>query len=141
MRHARKNTLAALALAVMVLIAVPGCSGSDESRLSALEDEVKALRQEAEARDNAYRKELAQVRKNLETIQELLKIDKGRSQLEQGKSAPSEEDLDAKTKSFMNKNLDRLLDLTRKLLDKMEKELDEQLQDMKKPAPPQGDEI
>lgn len=124
----------------MMLIAGFGCSGSDENRLSALEAEVAALKE----RDTVYREELAQVRENLEAIQDLLKIDKGRSELKESPSPdspPSDEDLDAKAKSFVDKNLDRLLELTKKLLDKMEKELDEQLEKTTEPTPPQGDEI
>ena len=90
------------------------------------------------------REELAQVRKNLEAIQDLLKLDQGRARLGEGEESetpPSGDDLDSKAKDFVEKNLDRLLELTKKLLDKMERELDEQFDKMKKPDPPHGDEI
>ncbi|BDQ33986.1 hypothetical protein JCM14722_15280 [Pseudodesulfovibrio portus] len=133
------QTLAGLALAAMVLFTSLGCTPSDEDRLSALEAEVAALKE----RSLASREELAQVRKNLEAIQDLLKLDRDRARLEQDENTapPSDEELDAKAKSFVDKNLDRLMEVTKKLLDKMEKELDEQLEKMNEPTPPQGDEI
>jgi len=133
------HTFAGLALAAATLLAAFGCTPSNEDRLSALEAEVAALKE----RNLAGREELAQVRKNLEAIRELLKLDQSRARLKEGEKTapPSDEGLDAKARSFVDKNLDRLLEVTKKLLDKMEKELDEQFDEMKEPAPPQGDEI
>lgn len=139
MKNTSKKVIAAFGLLLLLLTGF-GCSGSDKDRISALEAEVAILKE----RDAAYREELAQVRKNLEAIQELLQIDKGREQLKSGPESdapPSDEDLDAKAKSFVDKNLDRLLELTKKLLDKMEKEFDEQLEKKNEPTPPKGDEI
>ncbi len=86
-------------LALLVLLTASACKGSEEERLSALEESVKVLRQEAEARETAYREELAQVRKNLEAIQSLLQIEQGADTLKDGttsQGAPSDDDLDAK---------------------------------------------
>jgi len=139
----KKFVLAAVLLCV--LFALFACSGpaADSERLAALEAEVKALQLKAEARDKAVKEELALVRKNLENIQALLEIDKSRGAIagkEESSDPPTDQELDDKAKSFVNENLGRLMELTRKLLDKMEQELDEQFNDMKK-TPPQGDEI
>lgn len=140
MKHTRLHSLAFTVLAAMFLLTAPGCTPTNEERLSALEAEVAALKEH-----NAInREELAQVRKNLEAIQDLLKIDQGRARLKQGTESEtphSKDSLDSKAKDFVDKNLDRLLELTKKLLDKMEKEMDEQFDKMQKPAPPHGDEI
>lgn len=139
MRHASTRAVAGLALAALLLLAPMGCTQSGEDRLTALEKDVAALKE----RNAADREELALVRKNLEAIRELLELDRERAAAPEPGSgdAPDEEELDAKAKSFVNENLKRLMDVTKKLLDKMEKELDEQLDKMKEPAPPQGTEI
>lgn len=138
------KTITAAILCLLVLLGAYGCQESESDRLSALEAEVSALKAESQAREDALREELAMVRKNLEGIKALLEIDEGRAKIQEGTEsgkAPSDKELDEKAKSFVSENLDRLLTLTKKLLDKMEKELDEQLEGMNKPAPPQGDEI
>ena len=137
MKHVRMIPLAALALVAVLLLAVAGCTPASEERLSALEAEVAALKE----RNAASREELAQVRKNLEAIHDLLKLDQGRARLKESTEPEADKDLDTKAKDFVDKNLDRLLELTKKLLDKMEKELDEQFDKMNEPAPPQGDQI
>ena len=137
MEHAHIHPLAGLVLAGLVLLAAFGCTAPDEERLSAMEADIAALKE----RDAAGREELAAIRKNLEAIQDLLKIDRDRAGLTK-KTAPEgeseDEALDSKAKAFVDKNLDRLIEVTKKLLDKMEKELDEQLEKMKDPAPPKG---
>ena len=133
-------------LLLMTLLIVPACSGEapDAQRLTALEAEVKALKQETEVRDKVVREELALVRRNLENIRALLEID--RDTITPGPGVPPEspssgdQDLDKKAKTFVDENLNRLMEMTRKLLDKMEKELDEHLKKTE-PAPPQGDQI
>jgi len=131
-----KNITASI-LCLLVLLGGYGCQESESERLSRLEAEVKALRAKSKAREEAFKEELVQVRKNLEGIKVVLEMDEGRAQVQEGTG----KGLDEKTKSFVTENLDRLLNLTRKLLDTMEKELDEQLGDMNEPAPPQGDAI
>nr|WP_321259674.1 hypothetical protein [uncultured Pseudodesulfovibrio sp.] len=127
------------------MFALFACSGpvADSERLAAVEVELKALKLKAEARDKAIKEELALVRKNLENIQALLEIDESRDAVTEDKesSSPSiEQELDEKAKSFVNENLARLMELTRKLLDNMEQELDERFNE-KEQTPPQGDEI
>ncbi|MEZ7198360.1 hypothetical protein [Pseudodesulfovibrio karagichevae] len=132
--------LAAFAL-VLALFACSG-QGPEAKRLEALEAEVKALRQEAGEREKAFQEELAQVRKNLEDIRSLLENGAGRDTAggaaESG--APTDKELDDKAKSFVGENLDRLMELTRKLLDKMESELDDKPQATEEP-PVKGDQI
>ncbi|EGB15052.1 hypothetical protein DND132_1846 [Pseudodesulfovibrio mercurii] len=133
--------LAALAL-VLALFACSG-PGPDAERVDRLEAQVKSLEQEAAARDKALREELARVRGNLEDIRALLEADKDRSgdggDAGSG-AAPSDEELDAKAKSFVGENLDRLMELTRKLLDKMESQLDDTPPATEEP-PATGDQI
>lgn len=133
----------------LILFGLTACSsgdGADSDRLAALEVEVKALKLEAQNREKTFREELAQIRMNLEGIQDLLKVEKGRADV-MDQPAPKAEgedldnELDTKAKSFVNENLDRLLAITSKLLDKMEKELDEQMKEMETPKAPEGDEI
>lgn len=141
----KKNLLKSfvLALASLVLLSLAACGGEpvDEARFAALEAEVKALKADAQAREARFRDELTQIRKNLEGIQGLIQMDKGADALAAPKT-DSAEDLDAeidkKAKSFVSENLDRLLDITKKLLDKMEQELDKT---MEQPAKPKGSEI
>ncbi|MCJ2165691.1 MULTISPECIES: hypothetical protein [unclassified Pseudodesulfovibrio] len=138
----KKSVLLVLVLALLFLCACDG-PGADPQRLEALEAEVAALRQEVKQRDQAFKDELIVVRKNLENIQKLLEVDESRAKIrEEAESGiPSaDKELDDKAKSFVDENLDRLLELTRKMLDKMEKEFDEHLKGNKE-TPPQGDEI
>ncbi|WP_319583013.1 hypothetical protein [uncultured Pseudodesulfovibrio sp.] len=133
-----------LAACVLVL-ALFACSGPgpEAKRLDALEAEVKALRKEAGERDKAFRAELARVSENLEGIRSLLEKN-GAPGKDAGQAdssgAPTDEELDNKAKSFVDENLDRLMELTRKLLDKMESELDDKPQATEEP-PATGDQI
>ena len=133
--------LAAFVL-VLTLFACSG-PGPEAKRIDALEAEVKALRREAGERDKAFRAELARVRENLEGIRLLLEKDaasgKARGDADSG-GAPTDKELDDKAKSFVGENLDRLMELTRKLLDKMESELDAKPQATEEP-PVTGDQI
>lgn len=134
-----------IAVLLCILFVLFACSGpaADSERLAAVEVELKALKLKFEARDTTIREELALVRKNLENIQALLEIDKSRdavSEDEESSSPSLEQELDEKAKSFVNENLARLMELTRKLLDNMEQELDERFNE-KTQTPPQGDEI
>lgn len=141
------------ALAVLLLLALCGCNPpsaekgrDDAARIDALEAEVLALRREGAERDKRFSDELGRVRENLENIRALLEIDHARSGSGDapGKSGsgepPTDEELDAKAKTFVGENLDRLLDLTRKLLDRMESELDDKLTETGEP-PVGGNEI
>jgi len=139
-----------LVLLVFVMFGLSACSSGDSGtsdRLAALEAEVKALKLEAQVREKSFREELTQIRKNLEGIQDILKVDKGRADALVKPEAdvdPLDEELDTKAKSFVNENLDRLLEITKKLLDKMEQELDEQMKKQETPETPEapeGDEI
>ncbi|BCS88723.1 hypothetical protein [Pseudodesulfovibrio sediminis] len=137
--------LTTLILALLILLGLSACKGDDESkRLAALEAEVASLKSEMAARNDEFKAELVRIRKNLEGIESLLKIDKKRTEIKEGEQSgesTSDEELDAKAKSFVNENLDRLMDLTRQMLDSMEKELDEQMDKLNTPTPQQGDEI
>jgi hypothetical protein len=131
--------------AFFLVLALFACSGPgpEADRLDALEAEVQALRQEAGERDKAFADELARVRENLEGIRALLKENgaPGKTGTDAGPGdAPTDKELDAKAKSFVGENLDRLMDLTRKLLDKMESELDDTPQAAEEP-PAKGDQI
>lgn len=140
----------ALLLSLALLV---GCAAdtpsTDSDRLAALEAEVKALKLEAQARESVFKEELAMIRKNLEGISALIEVEKGRAEaLDTPKTAPEtesdklDEAMDNKAKTFVTENLDRLLTITKKLLDKMELELDEQMKKTEPaPAKPGGDEI
>ncbi len=148
----KKTTIqySVLTLLFTLALALSGCSSdkaaSDPERLAALEVEVKALKLEAQAREATFKKELAMIGKSLESIRTLIEVEKHRADaLDTPKPAPQTEgekrddELDTKARSFVNENLDRLLDITKKLLDKMEKELDEQMQ--RNQPEPEGDKI
>ncbi len=138
----------ALALLLCAAFAMGGCSsdsGKDSERLTALEEEVKQLRVDVLEQDMRFKDELTQIRKNLEGIRGLIQVEKKRaealepSQSEGDSGDNFDENINNKAKSFVSENLDRLLDITKKLLDKMEMELDQQ---MEKTAPkPKGEEI
>lgn len=134
----------ALLLIALVLGACSSGSPSDE-RLAALEAEVAELKAQARAGEKRFMEELAQIRTNLEAIRGLVEVEQRRAEAMDAPSAEGEsgdaldKDIDTKAKSFVSENLDRLLAITKKLLDKMEQELDER---MKEPAPePEGDRI
>jgi len=138
------NTALKILLTMVLLLGLTACVGDEEAkRLKALESEVATLRAELNARDKAFKEELVKIRKNLSGIQALLEIDKERAGLGETTEpgAPVEESIDSKAKKFVDKNLDRLMDVTKQLLDNMEKELDEQMSKLNKPEPPEGDEI
>ena len=134
----------AIVLAVTLLAGCPSQSvdvDALQERITALESSLETLRQEGKARDQELKEELSLLRTNLDAIRELMQLEQERpGQLGQnGTTDESPGGLDDKAKSFVEKNLNRLMDLTRKLLDKMEKELDKQLE---QPAPaPEGREI
>lgn len=145
-----------ISLALLALLGLAGCSQeAPESRLTALEAEVRALKKEATARDKALREELARIRMNLDGIHSILEVEEGRAALdkakpeagdtadESGQSGESgdklDEEIDTKAKNFVNENLDRLLGLTKKLIDMMESELDKRMTEME--PEPEGDKI
>lgn len=142
----RTHTLFMLSLILATLIGLGGCSGEtgssipsgDKDRLSSLEQQVAELKAEAAAREERMKTELGLIRKNLQHIQTMLQLrDESSDAL---RSQPSEKgDELNQAKERFQESLDRLVDVTKKLLDKMEKEIDEQ---MKKLAPaPKGEEI
>jgi predicted phage gp36 major capsid-like protein len=129
--------------AFVLVLALFACSGqgSETKRIDALEAEVKALRQEAGERDEAFRTELARVRENLEHIRSMLEAGAASDKpAGEAGSAPTDKELDDKAKSFVDENLDRLMELTRKLLDKMESELGDKSRTTEEP-PVKGDQI
>ena len=127
---------------ILCLLLLCGCSAPEtDKRLEALEAEVLELKQQGIERDKAVREELSKIRATLESISAVLEVERGRADLEQDKPrSPLDKELDTKTRSFVDENLDRLMDLTRKMLDKMEKEFDEHLKQSEE-TPPQGDKI
>lgn len=150
-------------LMVLLLAGLAGCGpGPDErdgDRVVALEAEVAALRQEMRARDEALRGELAVIRQNLDGVREALRAGAdepgtGRAKAGPGADAPQapekerdalDDELDTKAKTFVRDSLDRLLAITRKLLDRMDSELENRNDpsDKGSPAPDgtQGDRI
>ncbi len=140
----KKTILVVLGLMVFGLVACSGGNNGTSDRLTALEAEVKALKLEAQVREKSFRGELVLIRKSLDGIQDLLKVDQGRAEaLEtpEAKGEDSDSDLNSKAKAFVDENLDRLLDLTKKLLDKMEQEFDAQMNKRETPEIPEGDQI
>lgn len=144
-----------LSALLLFILFVAGCAAqpdqADSGRLAALEAEVAALKA-ANAEQNAmFRQELAQIRKNLEGIRQLIELDKVRPKASAADESDAEakkdalrDDLDIKAKSFVSENLDRLMDITKKLLDKMETEIDEHMQKTEPEAPaptPKGETI
>ncbi len=110
---------------------------------------MKALKQEALAREKNLREELGQIRKILEGIQDVMMTQKGLPKAE-GRSGAVEPDagddslgreLDAKAKSFVNENLDRLFEITKKLLGKIEQELDKEIEKDEAQEVPDGEQI
>ena len=140
----KKITLVILGLMLLGIVACSGAESGVSDRLAALEAEVKALKLEAQIREKSFRGELTQIRKNLEGIKDLLKVEQGRAEAldkPEAKEDTPDNELDTKAKSFVSENLDRLLEITKKLLDKMEQELDEQLKKTETPQAPEGDQI
>lgn len=149
MKNITVGTGALLVLVLAGACLLAGCS-SDSSgmadRVTVLEAEVQALKAEARVREKAFREELAMIRVNLDGIQSLLEVEKGRAEalakpedLPKGDTGDLDEQIDTKAKTFVKENLDRLLAITKKLLDKMERELDEQTKEQ--PPASKGDEI
>lgn len=139
------------ALLLVALLGLAGCADDTPSsvpsssvqadRLTALEAEVATLKEEAITREAAMKEELALIRQNLEHIQSMLAIEK-ESEKVMKTPPPSDDSVDKEledAKTSFKESLDRMVDVTKKLLDKMEKEIDEQ---MKKLSPaPEGEEI
>lgn len=138
--------------ALLALLALPasgcannGSSGPDSERLASLEAEVRTLKLEAQAREKRFKEELARIGKNLDAIRALLEMDDSRAKAVPPKTEPRTEndklddEIDTKAKNFVSENLDRLMSITKKLLDKMEQELDEQTKEAE-PAP-EGEQI
>lgn len=148
----RNNTIACgVSCLLLAACLLAGCSSEPpgtSDRLDALENEVKALKAEAGAREKALREELAMIRVNLDGIQSMLEVEQGRAEAPEKGEAEAKPDgeegdldsqIDTKAKTFVKENLDRLLAITKKLLDKMESELDKATEE-EAPAP-EGDEI
>ena len=145
----RNNTIACGVLCLLLTtVLLAGCSSESpgtSDRLDALEKEVKALKAEAGAREKALREELAMIRVNLDGIQSMLEVEKGRAEAPEKSSEPEGEEgdldsqIDIRAKTFVKENLDRLLAITKKLLDKMEQELDKATEE--ETPEPKGDEI
>ncbi len=134
-------------------------SGAPESdRVRALEARVEALKAEVRSRDEALRGELEAIRKSLDEVRDLLRNPAkpgdpaegaprahGQEQDSQREQDRLDDELDTKAKTFVNESLDRLLEITKKLLDRMSGELDELDTTPKDggaaPAEPKGDTI
>ena len=145
----RNNTImCAVPALVLAVCLLAGCSSEPagtSDRLDTLENEVRALKAEAGAREKALREELAQIRVNLDGIQSMLEVEKGRaeapdkSEAQDGEEGDLDSQIDTKAKTFVKENLDRLLAITKKLLDKMERELDKATEE--EADEPEGDRI
>jgi hypothetical protein len=111
--------------------------------MRALETEVESLRQEMRARDEALRDELAVIRRNIDGVRDALAAlgaDSSPAPSPSAKpaapdapatpdAAEAERDaldneLDVKAKTFVKESMDRLLEITKKLLDRMDQELE-----------------
>lgn len=108
--------------------------------MRALETEVESLRQEMRARDEALRDELAVIRRNIDGVRDALAAlgaDSSPAPSPSAKpAAPATPDaaeaerdaldneLDVKAKTFVKESMDRLLEITKKLLDRMDQELE-----------------
>lgn len=128
---------------MVLLVVLLGCVNEDQTsgaeRLSRLESEVKALKAEARANDQALRDELALIRKNLEAMRVLMEAGEAPVPPE----SPSEdlgEGIKEKARAFVEENLDRLMGLTKELLDQMEQELDQRMEQQELPSAESGDE-
>lgn len=148
MKTITKYTVASVLLAAVLLIGsgcssdTPGMTKAESDRMAALEAEIKALRIESQAREKALKEELASVRKSLDAIHDLIDLDQKRADATkqpETRGDKLDQEIDEKAKSFVNENLQKLMDITKKLLDKMEKEIDEQM--TKQPPVPEGDQI
>ncbi len=135
-----------------------GCASETPSgysdRVGALEAEVKVLKSEAKAREKAFREELALIRKNLESIRALMEVGQAGGTVQPkakldavpedqtGTEGDSlDEQIDTQAKTFVKENLGRLLEITKKLLDKMEFELDKQLKEDAESGSADGEKI
>ncbi|KAB1441677.1 hypothetical protein [Pseudodesulfovibrio senegalensis] len=130
---------------VMLCLFACGCSAQDSEGLSAsgpgseygqmqqrmdqLERKVKALQAENRETLSAIRRDLDVVRAQLTALSELL----GQAELPESGSAP-DEDLDKSARSFAKDSLKRMLDLSRKLMQKLENELDKSLNQPEAPS-------
>ncbi|QGY39742.1 hypothetical protein GM415_06285 [Pseudodesulfovibrio cashew] len=143
-KHIIATVVLVCALAAGLLLA--GCPSEPspearEKRLAAMEAELAALKDEAKARDVEIKKELGLLRENLDSIRDILSVEQQRSELmDQNRTmGQSLDELNDKAKTLARESMDRLMELTKELLDKLEKKMDEQTT---KPAPaPEGREI
>jgi Skp family chaperone for outer membrane proteins len=138
----------------------PGVSSGvpEGDRVRALEARLEALRAEVRSRDEALRGELEAIRKSLDEVRDLLRNPAkpggpaegapradGQESDSQREQDRLDDELDTKAKTFVNESLDRLLEITKKLLDRMSGELDEMDKtpenDGAAPAEPKGDAI
>jgi len=143
MRPKKGHILAAAALAILLGLSACGPAprerDGDSDRVSALEAEVAALREEMRARDEALRDELSLVRRGIDAVREALRADAALGKAVPG-SAPApgpdaatggdearealDDELDIKARTFVKESLDRLLGITRKILDRLDSELE-----------------
>ncbi|WP_285906749.1 hypothetical protein [Pseudodesulfovibrio pelocollis] len=150
MRRTHGHISATLA-GLVLLLGLAACDQAprgrdfDGDRVSALEAEVAALREEMRARDEALRDELSLVRRSIDAVREALMA--GAAPLDGGTAPASpdspsgdaarealDDELDIKARTFVKESLDRLLGITKKILDRMDRELD------KRDEPPAGNE-
>jgi Skp family chaperone for outer membrane proteins len=130
----------------------------ESDRIRALEARLEALRAEVRSRDEALRGELEAIRTSLDEVRDLLRNPAkpgepaegapradGRERDSQREQDRLDDELDTKAKTFVNESMDRLLEITKKLLDRMSGELDELDETPKDggaaPAEPEGDTI
>lgn len=87
-------------------------SGEVEARLARMEQDILSLRMENERRVEALRNDVEALRAQ---IQELAETLEGRVQ---------QDELDSSAKEFARESMQRMLDLSKKIMDRLEKELD-----------------
>lgn len=139
------TTLLVTTVCLAVLLLAGGCSQEPDAvqgRLQAIEAELAVIKAAGEEREAQLRHELSMINKNLETMRALIELDMQRA--EEGTASDDSvkddaETLEGRTRTFVNENLDRLMDLTKKLIEKMEKEIDEARSP--KEVEPEGDTI
>ncbi|MFH1914770.1 MAG: hypothetical protein ABIK45_10905 [Pseudomonadota bacterium] len=167
--------ISATLVGLVLLLGLAACGPAprdrdvDNDRVSALEAEVAAFKEEMRARDEALRDELSLLRRGIDAVREALRagvalpdestapaspdsVPDHRPDATRPDTAPSgdearealDDELDIKARTFVKETLDRLLGITKKILDRMDSELEKRDEPPAEgePAPDgQGDKI
>lgn len=96
-------------------------SGETEARLALIEQDLLSLKTENDRRFENLQKDMEAMKGQLEELSSALK------------GAGGKDDLDSSAKDFARESIQRMLDLSKKIMDKLEKELDKSTEP--EPAP------